>query len=92
METQGIEEKIKEKFICVASVPMIERIGYEKQTLEIPSGAEWVKTRRRKINFYKGTKPKPNGYTRIPERAITCYCTDYRDRIKHVKYGELKFT
>jgi len=88
----GIEEKVKDgRFICLASMPVIERAGYGTQELQIPSGAEWVKMRRRKMNFYKGAKPEPNGYTRIPEGAISCYCPDYRDRINHVKYGELKF-
>lgn len=92
---QGIEAKTKdresEKLICLGSHPIKERLGFESQILEIPEGAEYVKAKKRKINFYKGPKPENNGYTKIPMRALTVYLADYKDRGGHVVPGEFRF-
>ena len=90
-QAQGIEQKIdEERFICIRSQKITSKIT-GSQKIEIPPGAEYVRGKKGKINFYTGKKPEPNGYTQIPEGTIYAWLPDYKDRGLHKIYGEFKF-
>ncbi|MBW2991969.1 hypothetical protein KY345_01990 [Candidatus Woesearchaeota archaeon] len=88
---QKTTDKEAERFICIASIPIKENVGYSVMVFDIPEGARWVKDKRRKINLYKGARPESNGYTRIPEGVKIGEYRGYKDRGEHTIPGEFSF-
>lgn len=88
---QKSTDKEADRFICLGTNQLGTGISAGTKKIDIPAGAEYVRARKRKVNFYAGTKPEPNGYARIPEGATAVSLPHYSDRVEHAKYGEFMF-